>query len=463
MNRKHWILLYAGTFVLLATTVFALNLSRVKTWSAEVLTHTDLNAEFDNILDHSIANADISATAAIAGSKLDLSVPGAIGGTTPAAGAFSTLATSGKYTASGEIEGSTFDINGGTIDGITSLTAGGNLDLGAYTLTGTRFISDIATGTAPFGCSSTTKVSNLNADTLDGYNTSTSAAANVIYRCGADNYMPDDTVDTSALKTATTTVAFTAAPSSDATITGGSYLFWPQIKVSASTDIAAQVAGSADGYTTFTSTSYLSNVAGAESGSATFTLQYRYVTASGEDYWIWLLVDKNKNEILQSSAAPDHVSYGHKGDYEVVPHPFTDYHNSPLPSNLEIILVDEETTNALLEGKDRMEASEEIIDLLLDYKVTSQIKTYKPRHSGKYLAGLNGQVKHLIDTVPNYVKVKGLRELTIQEKQAKEIKESQKQQEYEAKKLAKQQAKASGKNKLKSILSNDEIEALFGE
>lgn len=51
-------------------------------------------------------------------------------------------------------------------DGTVPLTA--NWDVGAFTITGTRFISDIATGTAPFGVSSTTVVTNLNADLLDG-------------------------------------------------------------------------------------------------------------------------------------------------------------------------------------------------------------------------------------------------------------------------------------------------------
>jgi hypothetical protein len=51
-------------------------------------------------------------------------------------------------------------------DGTVPLTA--NWDVGAYYIQGTRFISDIATGTAPFGVSSTTLVSNLNADLLDG-------------------------------------------------------------------------------------------------------------------------------------------------------------------------------------------------------------------------------------------------------------------------------------------------------
>jgi hypothetical protein len=51
-------------------------------------------------------------------------------------------------------------------DGTVPMTA--DWDIGAYTITGTRFISDIATGTSPFACSSTTVVTNLNADLLDG-------------------------------------------------------------------------------------------------------------------------------------------------------------------------------------------------------------------------------------------------------------------------------------------------------
>ncbi len=51
-------------------------------------------------------------------------------------------------------------------DGTQALTA--NWDVGAYTITGTQFISDIAIGTSPLVVTSTTVVSNLNADLLDG-------------------------------------------------------------------------------------------------------------------------------------------------------------------------------------------------------------------------------------------------------------------------------------------------------
>jgi len=51
-------------------------------------------------------------------------------------------------------------------DGTVPLTA--NWDVGAFTVTGTQFIFDIAIGTAPFEVTSTTVVTNLNTDTLDG-------------------------------------------------------------------------------------------------------------------------------------------------------------------------------------------------------------------------------------------------------------------------------------------------------
>jgi len=45
---------------------------------------------------------------------------------------------------------------------------GEDTDIGAFTLTALKFTSDQATGTAPFTVASTTVVTNLNADTVDG-------------------------------------------------------------------------------------------------------------------------------------------------------------------------------------------------------------------------------------------------------------------------------------------------------
>jgi cytoskeletal protein CcmA (bactofilin family) len=49
--------------------------------------------------------------------------------------------------------------------GITTLTAGGDLDIGSHELRAQTFESDVSTGTAPFTVASTTQVANLNAAT----------------------------------------------------------------------------------------------------------------------------------------------------------------------------------------------------------------------------------------------------------------------------------------------------------
>ena len=60
------------------------------------------------------------------------------------------------------------EISVASITDVTSLTAGGDLDIGAHEFRAQTFESDVTTGTAPFTVASTTVVSNLNADKLDG-------------------------------------------------------------------------------------------------------------------------------------------------------------------------------------------------------------------------------------------------------------------------------------------------------
>lgn len=73
-------------------------------------------------------------------------------------------------------------------DGTIPLTA--DWDAGAFTFTGTRFISDIATGTAPFGAASTTVVPNLNVSFLEG--NAASAFATAAQGTTADNAIQKD-------------------------------------------------------------------------------------------------------------------------------------------------------------------------------------------------------------------------------------------------------------------------------
>jgi len=533
------ILLFFLLFIFLVIPAYALNLSRVKTWGAEVLTHTDLNAEFDNVLNHSITNSDVAAGAAIVASKLDLSTAVAIGATSASTGAFTTLTASGATTlngtvAIGDAAGDTVHFNANTItfegssadayetiltitnptsadktvtvpnatgtvlldtdtanqvlsgasplvfEGatandfetilavtdpttpdktitlpnitgtvVTSAGSGGNIDVGAYEVRAQTFQSDVATSTAPFIVASTTKVANLNADTLDGYNTATTATANTIYRCGADNYMPDDTVDTTALKTAQDgSATCTNCAGEKVTLPGGEYGFYPQISTGAVTarTYMAVIFGdnsvSIAGQTTPTSVIVLGD---ASSGDGIVATQ-RYVTASGIDYWIFLKVDKTTGDIKATFSAADHPSYGNGVGSDVLPHPFT------YDSNTEfIILIEKEQAKQL---KDDEKAKG--LNIYKNYKVDmSVIYPYIPMHSGKVLEDNGTYVLQMIDTIPDYITIRKLVLMTEPEKQAKEEAKLQRQQQ-----MAQDKADKKERVKQKLGLTDNELKEL---
>ena len=59
-------------------------------------------------------------------------------------------------------------VNAGTLNLMTAFTVANDIDVGAYEVKALKFESDQATGTAPLTVASTTVVTNLNADLLDG-------------------------------------------------------------------------------------------------------------------------------------------------------------------------------------------------------------------------------------------------------------------------------------------------------
>lgn len=81
------------------------------------------------------------------------------------------------------------------IANITTINASGNANVGnlgtaqvlaTANITAPQLISNVAIGTAPLVVTSTTKVTNLNADTLDGYDSATAATANTVVVRNAD-------------------------------------------------------------------------------------------------------------------------------------------------------------------------------------------------------------------------------------------------------------------------------------
>ena len=111
------------------------------------------------------------------------------------------------------------------------------------------------------------------------------------------------------------------------TLPGGQYGFYPQLK--AFGDGYSVTAHISDGAT---STSYVTNI--YLSGEGYPSALQRYITSSGEIYWIFVLREKDSGKVLSMWMGPDHPCFGNGADPERVPHPFPDYN----PDKHEILL-----------------------------------------------------------------------------------------------------------------------------
>ena len=126
-----------------------------------------------------------------------------------------------------------------------------------------------------------------------------------------------------------------AGPQRNVTLPGGEYGFYPQTKSSRATsgyEVLASIAG-ADA--TGPSTAYITNIfLGNEAGVSSYA-QQRYVTSSGEVFWIFILRDKITKDIKAMYQAPDHPCFGNGKDPVLVSHPFGSYD----PDKHEIVVV----------------------------------------------------------------------------------------------------------------------------
>jgi len=287
---------------------------------------------------------------------------------------------------------------------------------------------------------------------------STTAVEGKIPVMGASGYMPDSSVDTTALKTTTVELSKTNGDFSQQTVTGGQYAFWPKIKMSTTNTSSNWYVGQLRAQTNLVGwTDYVHNVAmnGGEAGYTIYAT-WTYVTASGTDYWLFLLVDKITKEIISSSFAQDHPAYGNGGDFDKMPHPFGSYDET----KHEIILVDQDT---IAELKAQVTEEKSLLTLVNELYKPNMIKeeVYKPLYSGKYLTQDGKQVKELVTTLPNFIKVRKLIKMTSVELVAKAQKRELARQKEDQDKIKKEQDRQSAINKLKAIgLTKDEIEAI---
>jgi len=106
---------------------------------------------------------------------------------------------------------------------------------------------------------------------------------------------------------------------------GGEYGFYPQVYV----DGNYVAAGIAEVYT---GVSYPKVIYLPSSGNG--SARKRYVTSSGEVFWVFIIRDKTTKKIASIWVAPDHPCFGNGGKPLLVPHPFPDFD----PATKEIVV-----------------------------------------------------------------------------------------------------------------------------
>jgi len=106
------------------------------------------------------------------------------------------------------------------------------------------------------------------------------------------------------------------------TLPGGQYGFYPQVKAETPGDLSVMICSSGGTTAYVTNISMKTNVAGA---GHDIWAQHRYVTSSGEVFWIFILRDKSTKQIISMWQAPDHPCMGNGGKPLLCPHPFPEY------------------------------------------------------------------------------------------------------------------------------------------
>jgi hypothetical protein len=201
---------------------------------------------------------------------------------------------------------------------------------------------------------------------------------------GGNLQVKDSGISQTKLKTTTGEVSRTSSTGwGRATLPGGTYGFYPQTKLehnSGSDGEKRAVLGydsqsTSWGYTT--TIAFYSEISGDD-----WYAKQRYVTASGHDHWIFLLVDKETKNVISSYQAPDHPSANQSSATELdIPHPFGSYD----PEKHEIVVVDNSDLQTMIQKKKQRRANGErgvsLLQVINENYLIDDTKrpTYQPR------------------------------------------------------------------------------------
>ena len=181
----------------------------------------------------------------------------------------------------------------------------------------------------------------------------------------------DGVISQAKLKTTTGGVRTVSTSLANLTLPGGEYGFYPQVATSTTGYyVTAQIVSALN-----TSGFYVSNIAMAISTGGAAYAQQRYVQASGEVHWLFILRTKfdemidgkdvdgkplsylrPKGTMISMWQAPDHPCFGNSGDPDKMPHPFLSF-DSLTQEVLSVTLAPAEvkTMRARNPGKDLLQ------------------------------------------------------------------------------------------------------------
>jgi len=172
--------------------------------------------------------------------------------------------------------------------------------------------------------------------------------------------------------------------SANLTLPGGEYGFYPQIKRVQSGTFSDEVVSASIG-SNFTSTTYITNIyltlnILTMDGTSYAYAQQRYVTSSGEVFWIFILRDKVTKDVISMWQAPDHPCFGNGGKPLLVPHPFPDYDET----KHEIIVINpsHEEVEAMkkLGERGEDEPDKDLLEVIMeDYEIDEDLQTEWPK------------------------------------------------------------------------------------